>query len=247
MRLVEAVWENRNLGTSCREIYIEKEDTPEEIRQYVSGVPEAYQVLFLPIERSELLLTVQDCGFSYIESNFDLVRKCKGQQELPKTYERILAKVSSRQLVGDEIEIFLENLRDKYFFDKDKISIDPHFSEQASANRNYWRTKDFLEENRDLRIYEALYGEKAIGYFILEVKDKNIVDVYLSGLYPDCREMNLGTCIMGAETREAMRLGAKTITTGVSLNNFSCLRVYQSLGYEISKSTNIFIKHRKEG
>lgn len=246
MREIEAIWEKRNLGTTCREIYVEKEDTLEQVQTCLKTVNELYQILFIPIERSDLLLEVQKWDFQYIESNFDLIKKCKNQS-IPSAYEKVLEKVSSKCLYGNCRDIFMENLKDKYFFEKDKISIDPCFSQEASANRNYWRMKDFIEGQRDIRAYEVSYGEKPLGFFVLEKKINGIVDLYLSGLYPECRRTNLGICIMGEATREAVRLGAKMITTGVSLNNFSSFKVYQSLQYEILNVTNIFIRHRKEG
>lgn len=51
---------------------------------------------------------------------------------------------------------------------------------------------------------------------------------------------------MGEETRKVFQLGAKFITLGVSLNNITSLKVYLSLGYEIKKVTNIFVKHEED-
>lgn len=246
MKTIEAVWEKRNLGTTCRELYIEKEDSLDEIKEVIEYMKEDYQVLFLPVERSDLILEVQKLGFQYIESNFDLKLKHSDLWEPPRFCKRMLERVSSRLMKEEETDAFLKRLREKDFFDKDKIRLDPFFPEDASANRNYWRTRDYIKECRALRLYNVFYGDLAIGYFILELKEKNIVDAYLSGLYPECREKNLGLCVFGEETREAVRLGAKLITTGVSLNNFSSLKIYQSLRYEISGATNIFVKHREE-
>lgn len=244
MKSIDAIWEKRNLGVSCREIYIETSDSMADIQKYLDTVTEEYQVLFLPVQCSEWLYEIQGYGFQYIESNFDLAKKCKGRDCLPETHRKLLDHVSCKLLTSEEEREFLENLRTKPFFDKDKISIDPYFSIEKSANRNYWRTIDFLEEKRSLKFYEVYYGERPIGFFILELKERGGIDVYLSGLYPECRETNLGVCIMGEQTREAVRLGADLITTGVSLNNFACLRVYQGLGYEIKRATNIFVKHK---
>lgn len=246
MKSVDAVWEKRNLGVSCKEIYIEMSDSMTDIRKYLDTVTEEYQVLFLPVQCSEWLIEVQEYGFQYIESNFDLIKKCKGQDYLPETYRKLLKHVSCKVFTAEEEQEFLENLRTKYFFEKDKISIDPYFSKEKSANRNYWRTMDYLEEKRILKFYEVYYGERPIGFFILEPKERGITEALLSGLYPECRETNLGACVMGEQTREAVRLGADLITMGVSLNNYQSLRVYQSLGYEIKRATNIFVKHRGE-
>lgn len=246
MKSVDAIWEKRNLGVRCREIYIEGSDSMTDIRKYFDTVTEEYQVLFMPVQCSEWLIEVQKYGFQYIESNFDLVKRCKGQDCLPATYRRLLEHVSCKVFTSEEEQEFLENLRTKNFFDKDKISIDPYFSKEKSANRNYWRTMDYLEEKRNLKFYEVYYGERPIGFFILEPKERGIIDAYLSGLYSECRETNLGACVMGEQTREAVRLGADLVTAGVSLNNFACLRVYQGLGYEIKRATNIFVKHRRE-
>jgi len=244
MRTIEAFWEQRNLGTACREIYLEKNDDADDVEAYLNTVAEAYQVVFVPVERPDLLFAVYNSGFQYIESNFDLVKGGRYGRKVPERYAKILEHVTSRQLEGEETSAFLQNLRNRYFFEKDKISIDPFFSMEMSANRNYWRTKDFLEEGKDLQIYEVSHRDKAIGFYILEIQGKGVIDVYLSGLYPESREMNLGACVMGEETREALRLGARVITAGVSLNNFSCLKLYQSLQYEIKNARNIFIKHK---
>lgn len=244
MKIVDAVWEKRNLGKRCKEIYIQKSDETANVLKELSEMDEEFQELFLPIECSEYLLYLPQYGYNYIESNFTLMKRCQTDMILPQMYDKILRKVYSRCLESDEIESFLEKLRTEYFFDKDKISLDYHFSQEASANRNYWRLKDYFAEGRELYIYEVLFEQRAIGYFILESVEQGHIDVYLSGLYPECRSKNLGTCILGEETRRAVHLGAKLITTGVSLNNFACLKVYLSLGYEVKGVTNIFVKHR---
>lgn len=246
MKIVDAVWEERNLGKKCKEIYIEKHDGKSAVIETILGIDEEFQELFLPVECPEYLLLLPQYGYYYIESNFELIKKFPTEDGFSGVYQKMLQKVQSIRLEPDAVEVFLNRLRTEFFFEKDKISIDGHFSQAASANRNYWRLKDYFAEKRDIRIYEVLYEGKPIGYFILELLADQCIEVYLSGLYPECRSTNLGTCIMGEETREAARLGAKWITTGVSLNNISCLRIYLALGYEIRKGTNIFVKH-KEG
>lgn len=243
MKIIDAVWEKRNLGKSCKEIYIEKNDIMQDVFQGLCNIKEEFQELFVPVECSEYLLRLPQYGFFYIESNFDLVKKCNADTPFPPMYNEILKAVSSRLIGQEEIDDFLQRLRTEYFFDKDKISIDYHFPEAASKNRNYLRLKDYIAEGRKIDIYEVVRGEQAIGYFILDIKEKGHIEVHLSGLYPEFRGSKFGTCVMGEETRQAVKQGAKLITTGVSLNNFACLRVYQSLGYEIKRATNIFVKH----
>lgn len=244
MKIIEAIWEERNLGKRCKEVHIEKDDDLIMTLRHLADIDEEFVILFLPIERSEYLLQLPQYGYFYIESNFDLVKRHSEENSIPILYSKILKKVHCRQLRDEEIDCFLYRLKTEFYFEKDKISIDYHFSKQVSANRNYWRLMDYYAEAMNLQIYDVMYEDKSIGYFILNIIEPRHIEVYLSGLYPECRSTNLGTCIMGEETRQSFQLGAELITLGVSLNNVASLNTYLSLGYEVKKVTNIFVKHR---
>ena len=70
MKIVDAVWEQRNLGVKTCEVTIEQEDTLEEVNYACDDLSNRYEYLVfkIPSNRSDLVLPMQSKNFQLIES-----------------------------------------------------------------------------------------------------------------------------------------------------------------------------------
>ena len=67
MKIIDAIWEKRNLGVSSYEVVIETEDSASDIEKKLAELDADYIVVKVPSEHSDVLESVQKSGFSYIE------------------------------------------------------------------------------------------------------------------------------------------------------------------------------------
>ena len=67
MKIVNAVWEERNLGVTTTEITIEKNDDPRYVDEQLSIIGSEYSVIRVPSGMGDVLKTVQDNGYKFIE------------------------------------------------------------------------------------------------------------------------------------------------------------------------------------
>ena len=70
MKIVDAVWEQRNLGVKTCEVTVEQEDTLEEVNSACDDLSNRYEYLVfkIPSNRSDLVLPMQSKNFQLIES-----------------------------------------------------------------------------------------------------------------------------------------------------------------------------------
>ena len=86
MKIVDAVWEKRNLGVDVTEIVCEASDSKEELISALSKVKAPYSVCKVPSGAVELLLCAQEQGYQVIEMLIGMERKTK-DLELPSKYK----------------------------------------------------------------------------------------------------------------------------------------------------------------
>ena len=73
MKIIEAVWEQRNLGVTCAEIEISASDTSNAVRNAVLSRHEQYLVAKVSPANTEVMFALQNMGFTYIETLFEVV------------------------------------------------------------------------------------------------------------------------------------------------------------------------------
>ena len=90
MKIIDAIWEKRNLGVSSYEVVIEAEDSASDIEKKLAELDADYIVVKVPTEHSDVLESVQKSGFSYIE---DLIHVEHDLSEV--TRNRIIYKLTN--------------------------------------------------------------------------------------------------------------------------------------------------------
>ena len=68
MKIIEAVWEKRNLGVTCAEIEVEGNDSPEDLMPLLRMRSEQYLVVKVSSENYAAVTALQREGFMFIES-----------------------------------------------------------------------------------------------------------------------------------------------------------------------------------
>lgn len=238
MKIIDAVWEERNLGVTSAEIIIEKDDTPEYVSEQLAGISSGYSVVKVPSGMSHLLKTVQENGYVFIEDMIHVEHDLR-EVEMSRVLKRLYESTSYRSMTDSDFEQLRTEI-EKGMFDNDRISNDSYFPSGTSAKRYLNWTNDLRA--RGALFYVITYGSENVGFVVLDKKDEKTYYSVLGGGYEKFRRS--GTGIIQKEPEITRKLGGKRLVTSVSSNNVGQLKALIMNGYRPYAIDHVLIKHR---
>lgn len=239
MKIIDAVWEVRNLGISVTEIEVGANDTYQELVHEIINDYSDYTVLKVPTSRSDLLFPIAQHQFIFVEMSI----KCAFEGKTPKLSslrERYLKNLSIQTMSQEEIAETKNEIKNKMFI-SDRIAIDPFFSLERSANRYIGWIDDEL--NKGGFIYSLRFKNINVGFFICRMVDNDFI-CSLGGIFPKFQGIGLGYFLNYFEILTGFENGAKRIITTYSSNNLDSQSIHLDLGYKIISQFYVFVKHR---
>ena len=241
MKIIDAVWEKRNLGVNCVEVTIEKSDLLENCGDKLLSINSEYTVIKIPTYKLDFSLLLQSNGYTMIE----LITTCyhKGVlPEVPSIYNRILKAVSCGIMNVEEKGV-LYNKISEGMFDDDRVSLDPEFSSKQSSDRYIGWISDEIRQGSVL--YKLIYKNNVCGFFTLADKENGHFYSSLGGIYPEFQGAGMGVCMNYHEISEAIKSNAKRIYTSFSNNNRGAYSVHLMMSYVLKEQFYVYIKHNK--
>ena len=239
MKVVNAYWEERNLGVSCTEITADPADTVDGARAAIRQVGDDYVVAKVPVPRVDLLLFFQGAGFAVIEVVLRLKMRLH-EVTLPRLYKRYENHLSFRQATGDDVRRIMAEIQAGVFA-TDRISLDPRFKPAQAANRYCHWVEDELNCNSNA--YITTFHSDDIGFSILRNDGEGRFNGLFGGLYLEKRNSALGFAVGWANIMKAKELGGTTIETMVSANNLAAIKMNLSIGYEVADIFYVLVRH----
>jgi hypothetical protein len=239
VRIVDAVWELRNLGVSCLEVAIEATDTEAEVRNRLSRLTAQYLVVKVPAGRADLMFCLSDLGYGFIEASIHITRKV-AHRELPAIQKRLADSVSYAPMQECDMQVLWNELR-KGMHDTERVYLDPHFTREQAANRYICWIQDETAHGADL--YKLLYQGQSIGYFTLKHLGGGVYYPFLAGMYEGHRSSGLGFNIAYKPMCEIAARGGESISTYISTNNDKAVRIHVSMGFRFEEIKYVFVKH----
>lgn len=239
MRIVDAVWEERNLGVTSAEISIEKSDDPAFVEQQLSQIHSQYSVVKLPSSMSAMLSVVQRCGFEFIEDMIHVEHDLR-PVELPPVIKRLYDRTSYREMTEEDFAQLQDEIA-RGMFDSDRISSDSFFPEGAAARRYLNWTNDLRDQGA--LFYVITYGGQNSGFVVLKKQDDKTYYSVLGGGYEKFRRSGLG--IIQKEPEITRALGGKRLVTSVSSNNVGQLKALIMNGYRPYSIDHVLIRHER--
>lgn len=171
MRVVDAVWEKRNLGVDAASFHISSEDTLEDVIGTIRDNHSSYQTVILDPARTDMLLELQNFGFKFIECSF-ILSASEEDIEIPKPLKRFQSQMTYRLATDDEIEQIKSIIRSGDIFKTDKISLDPHFGVKMAGTRySYW-IDDLLNSGKNL--YVMTLKDEVIAFEIASISEGTV-------------------------------------------------------------------------
>ena len=242
MKIINAVWEKRNLGVDCNEIEIEFGDTVEIIKKKSADFETEYTVIKVPIGMVEISNYLQSSGYTFIE----LMTSCYNKGIIPQLsplQKRIIESVKCIKMNEEDKKKLFEEVNSGMFI-YDRVSLDSKFTEhQANSRYLGWISDDL---NLGSKLFKLEYKNQAIGFFSLKHKGKASYVTNLGGLYPSFKKSGFGIVILYHTIKEAIQEGAKKIFTAFSSNNRGAASIHFSLGLVLHKQYYVFVKHKNK-
>lgn len=237
MRIVNAVWEKKNLGVNAYELSIETGDNIDEVKQQIENIDGDYIVIKVPSDLSEFNSIVQELGFLYIEDLIHVEHDLK-EVERNRIIQRLYDETTYREMTDEDFEQLITEIKDG-MFDSDRISNDPHFGKEKAANRYINWSKDL--RNKGARFYAIRYRDDSTGFVVLDTKDQITYSSILGGGYQKYRKSGIG--IIQKEQEITKALGGKRVVTTVSSNNVGQFKALIMNGYKPYSIEHVFVKH----
>lgn len=237
MKVINAVWEKRNLGIDTYEIQFDEKDSIADITKEFDCISSSYIVAKVPSERSDISEFVQKRGYHYIE-DLICVEHDLHEQIRSSLHQRLYDATSYRKMTKEDIDVLYKEIQ-AGMFDSDRISQDSRFGKELSAVRYENWARDLLKQGA--MPYVILYKGDQAGFIILQTKDGKNYQSVLGGGYQKYRMSGLG--IVQKEQEIVKKLGGKSVTTNVSSNNVSQLKALVMNGYVPVDIEHVFVKH----
>ena len=240
MKVVDAVWEKRNLGVTCCEITVDDDDKREDV-QRIMYISKKYQYVVFKVAstRPDIVRLLQDEGYRYIECLLTTSLQLK-DFKVPVKYKTVVDKCSLKRMDDEEIKFLCDEL-DKGLFHTDRVYIDPHFSHDLAANRYKNWMLDLVHNGID--IYKVVYEGDDVGFVLNKEIKPNVYDGILIGVYSKYANSGMGYCVECASASFYKSLRAKKILGRVSTNNPEAVKVVSSFGSIIKRIDYIFVMH----
>lgn len=135
MKVLDAFWGVRNSGLTTCEIVFEKDDS---IDEYLAANIEKtfqYSVVKIPSDNFKLLHNLEDFGYKYIETQFNVCVATSEIDKIDKKWERVLEGTGYQRLRSDQdFGIIVSNIRDG-MFNRHRVSLDEKLGKETSSLR----------------------------------------------------------------------------------------------------------------
>jgi hypothetical protein len=241
LKIIDAVWEKRNLGVSAREVSLEQTDTAADLAG-LADLDCSYAVVKVPAGKIDLMFKLEDLGFRFIETMFDLrhdLRDIGGG--LSGVVRRLTDSVRQAEMdSADLAELFRQFHRNIFY--TDRIYIDPAFTAEQAARRYTGWINDEME--RGAVACKCLFKERTVGFFVMRIDEKKVGHLILAGLYRGYENSGLGLGVGLAEVRAARARGCSYCLGRCSSNNLAAMNMNLGLGFRVVAAKYIYVKHK---
>lgn len=176
MKIVDAVWEQRNLGVTCYEITFDNRDSLDDIKaRWDELTDRQYLVFKVPPKRADIVAYIQSRGFRFIEAAMTFSCDLRNWT-LDEKFKPFCDQCTYAPMNDADIEIMFTEIK-KGIFKTDRVYLDPYFTHEQAAQRYVNWAKDLIE--RGVTPYKVMYQGEPVGFFITKItppstsKDRN--------------------------------------------------------------------------
>jgi hypothetical protein len=239
MKIINAVWEKRNINLETLEIEVDQSDTWEDLKSAIENLHYEYLVVKIPPTRTDLMFRVNILGLVFVE----LTTKAHfsgTQPELGSLQKRVLNALEWGEITPENKEKLFAEIS-LGLFKTDRVATDPSLGLAKSSARYLGWIDDEL--NSGAVVYEVTKNKELIGFFLMRKIDSRSSDAILAGLLEKYQNSGLGFVLNYLEIEQSKKIGSTFLHSTFSSNNRGATAVHMSMGYIVDHQHYVYVKH----
>ena len=230
MRIIDAVWEKRNLGVTCYEVLFESNDELKEIKSMWHQFEERQYLVFkIPPNRIDIVNYLQEKNCRFIEISMSFQADLKNWT-LPEKLKPVCEQCTWAKMNDDDLEFMFEEIG-KNIFKTDRVYLDPYFTHKQAAQRYINWSHDALKKGEIG--WKVMYQNEIVGFSLGA----------LGGVYSQFEGTGMGLMIQYAQIQRDIADGLKICRGDYSSNNIEMLNILYALNKKLKDMKYVFIKH----
>ena len=241
MKVVDCVWEQKNIGKKTVEIGIEETDKFDEaiLRHYICNYE--YVVIKVPMNIPTFNIGLTSMGFGCMELqiNMSLAFEEFDFPQVQQFYNDTSFKVIKR---SEDLQSVLSRI-EPGMFSTDRVSVDPMFGESIGCRRYLnWITTEY--KKRESSLVAIYYKDCQVGFMLVKIEGDRI-KLLLNGLYKTYQGKGLGILTPASPFMYVLKNKLPIVKelTSISSNNIPVVKLYDRLHFHIDSQTYVFVKH----
>ena len=243
MKIVEAVWEQRNLSENAFEVTLTPNDTIaafQEAEKDMLKKGATYIVVKTPVGIPEFIFGLPKIGYIMVETAFHMVLK-KQDYTIPPYLARLDRNISVAHVTDPaHVERILSEIKEGIII-TDRISLDPAFTDEQAANRFVNWSRDLLKTNR---LLEMSISGKPFGFGMYQGIDAKTAYLNFSGVFHTYKDKGLGLLMLKKFYEVVWSEGFEIMKWTIVSNNPRVLRANLAFGVDIESMNYTFISHK---
>ena len=243
MKVIDCLWEQKNIGKRTVEILVENTDRYDRnlIEQLSRGFE--YVVVKVPMNRPEFNIGLCDMSFTCIESQMNMGIEVKefDFSKVSHLYDDTAFEIVDCQKDFLSVTSHIQT----GMFSTDRIAIDPEFGDAIGCRRYInWMTTEY--KNKKSQLIKVIYKNEHVGFMLIKTEAETM-HLLLNGLYRDYQGKGLGILTPASPMMYTKKASLPIVKeeTSISSNNIPVVKLYNRLGFQILRQTYVFIKHNK--
>ena len=240
MKIINAVWEKRNIGLETIEIVVSESDSWNELKEVIVKEPYQYLVIKVPPSRTDLMFKASSLGLVFVE----LLTRAHFSGHPPalsSLEKRVINSLAWGEMTASNKERLFEEIS-LGLFKTDRVAVDPSLGIKQSSMRFLGWLNDELISGSDL--YEITKGKELIGFFLIRKSGYESSEAILAGLCEKYQKSGLGFILNHLEIEASNRMGLTSVYSTFSSNNRGALAIHMSMGYRVDSQYYVYVKHK---
>lgn len=232
MKVIDAHWEQRNLGRHTAEILFAAGDSAGELPTRCFPLYD-YIVAKVPVACLPLVHELEELGFRYLETQFEIVRDLRQPLSPAPAVQTLLRRIAVEEVTDAAAQAQVLAQVTPEMFATDRVSLDPLLGPDVGARRYRNWMQDELQSGK-ATLCELLWGTSRVGFFLLRHLDTTRCFATLAGLYTPYNGRGLGVGVVAKPIEWASARGRHWLVTRNSANNSESFKIHLSCGYTLS-------------
>lgn len=226
MKVIDAIWEKRNLDLYVSELIFERGDTINDFLKIEDDLRNHYIVAKIPNQNIELVHNLEQFSFRYLENQISILFNHQATEELKTSWIDRFQKFTCEILIEESDLNTISRLILEGLFENDRFSIDPFISDEKPNLRiSNWLRDIFKREAPGIYLIKDM-NRKIVGFFVLKNPDAKTLFVELAGIFKEYRNKGYSFLLLKYILSTAKILSMNSIRADISSNNMNTLNTF---------------------